>query len=277
MNKQISKVWLILVLGGFSLLPADAATPFKTVRVDHGRPIIVVSERSVLLLEFLKNREALIPHEGEGWEHCRERYRYQLFDGATGTITNGEGMVEEIYKTVFIGATGREVKDMGSRTGIGAGAFGFNWSRGTAGERSWLYYHAQSPIRFIQQPKELSYDKITRELFQKYLASRNVQEFVSANQTVQVIGPAVFSGDLPTDIPTSARIESARVHDGAFELKLSNLETNKHYIIDSSYELKAGSWNAVHTFIAGESNHEWSDPLGKDVSITFYRIREAAY
>lgn len=65
------------------------------------------------------------------------------------------------------------------------------------------------------------------------LASRNVQDFVSAGKTVQVIGPAVFSGDLPTDTPVSARIESGRVRDGAFELKLSNLATNKHYIIEN--------------------------------------------
>ena len=30
-------------------------------------------------------------------------------------------------------------------------------------------------------------------------------------------------------------------------------------------------------FIARESDHEWSDPLGKDVDVAFYRIREGAY
>jgi hypothetical protein len=42
-------------------------------------------------------------------------------------------------------------------------------------------------------------------------------------------------------------------------------------------ELKTGNWNPVHTFIARESKHEWSDPLGKDIDVTFYRIREGAY
>src|SRR5205085_9189194 len=106
---------------------------------------------------------------------------------------------------------------------------------------------------------------------------RNVHQFVAAGATVQVIGPAVFSGDLPTEAPTSARVASGRVHNGAFELQLTNLATNKHYLIESSYEIKTGSWTPIHTFIAHESNHEWSDPLGKDVDVTFYRIREAAY
>ena len=113
--------------------------------------------------------------------------------------------------------------------------------------------------------------------FRRYLASRNVQEFVSAGKTVQVTGPAVFSGELPTDTPTSARIESGRVRDGAFELKLSSLATNKHYIIESSFELKSGYWTPVHSFTAHESDHEWKDPFGKDVNAMFYRIREGAF
>jgi hypothetical protein len=67
------------------------------------------------------------------------------------------------------------------------------------------------------------------------------------------------------------------VHDGVFELKLSNLATNKNYIIESSYELKAGNWTPVHSFIPHESNHEWSDPIGRDIDVMFYRIREGAY
>ena len=57
----------------------------------------------------------------------------------------------------------------------------------------------------------------------RYLASRNVQEFVASGLTVQVIGPAVFSGALPTEAPGVGRVESGRVRDGAFELKLSGL------------------------------------------------------
>jgi hypothetical protein len=92
-----------------------------------------------------------------------------------------------------------------------------------------------------------------------------------------VVGPAEFSGDLPIETPTSARIESGRIRDGAFELRLTNLATNKHYIIESSLELRTGNWTPIHTFIAREPTHDWSDPLGKDVDTTFYRIRQAAY
>jgi hypothetical protein len=185
--------------------------------------------------------------------------------------------VEEIYQTVSQSATGREVKDMGSRVGISAGNFHVWWSVAAAGVRSWIYYRTDSPIRFIQQPQQITFESVGREQFQSYLQSRNVQEFVAVGKTVHVLGPAVFSGDLPTERSAAGRIASGQVRDGAFELKLTNLASNTHYIIESSYELKTGSWAPVHTFIARRSDYDWTDPLGKDVDMTYYRIREGAY
>jgi hypothetical protein len=271
---------MIAVVGAMAVAQGFAAGIMnKTLRVEHGRPLVVVSEKSVLLLEFLKesSREALVPHDDPDTRHCRARYRYQVYDGASGAVTKGEGTVEEIYKTVVNTSTGQEVKDIGSRVGISAGEFYLWWSQGSAGVRSWVYYRTDSPIRFIQQPQQLAFESMDGEQFQRYLASRNVREFVAARRTVHVIGPAVFSGELPTEAPTSARVASGRVHDGGFELKLTNLATNKHYIIESSFELKTGSWTPIHTFIAHEPDHEWSDPLGKDVEMAFYRIREGPY
>jgi hypothetical protein len=118
---------------------------------------------------------------------------------------------------------------------------------------------------------------VDREQLRRYLASRNVQEFVALGKTLQVIGPAVFSGDLPTETPGSGRVESGQVANGVFELKLLDLVTNQHYIIESSYDLKSGSWAPVQTFVARESNYEWSDPLVKDVNLIFYRIRQGPY
>lgn len=281
MNDSILKqAWWVVVVGALSVAQGfGAGVMNKTLRVDHGRPVVVVSQKSVLLLEFVKEpiKDALVPHTEPDIRHCRARYRYQFYDGATDSVTNGQGTVEEVYQTVLRTATGSEVKDLGSHVGISAGEFYLWWSEGGAGARSWVCYRTDSPIRFIQQPQQAAFEAVDREQFRRYLASRNVQDFVSAGKTVQVIGPAVFSGDLPTDAPVSARIESGRVRDGAFELNLSNLVTDKHYIIDRSYELKTGSWAAVHTFIARALNHEWSDPLGKDVNVMFYRIREGAY
>jgi len=256
-----------------------ATTTSKTIRVDHGRPVVVVSEKSVLLLEFAKEpiADALVPHTEPDVRHCRARYRYQFYDGATGSVTNGQGTVEEIYQTVLRTATGSQVKDIGCRTGISAGDFYLSWSEGGAGARSWIYYRTDSPIRFIQQPQQISFDSVGSEQFRRYLASRNVEEFVSSGKRVQVVGPAVFSGDLPTETPASGRVESGRVRDGAFELKLTGLATNQHYIIESSYDVKSGNWLPVHTFIARESTHEWSDPLTKNADVMFYRIRAGAY
>jgi hypothetical protein len=270
----------VAVVGALALGQGLAATTTsKTIRVDHGRPFIVVSEKSVLLLEFAKEpiADALVPHTEPDVRHCRARYRYQFYDGATGSVTNGQGTVEEVYQTVLRTATGNQVKDIGCRVGITAGEFYLWWSEGGAGERSWIYYRSDSPVRFIQQPQQLTFESIGGEQFRRFLASRNVAEFVSSGKTVQVIGPAVFSGDLPTDAPASGRVASGRVRDGAFELKLSELATNQHYIIESSYELKSGSWAPVHSFIARGSTQEWSDPLGKDVNVMFYRIRAGAY
>jgi hypothetical protein len=272
--------WWVGVIGVVSLTHGYAAAVMhKTMRVEHGRPVVVVSQKSVLLLEFLKGplADALVPHTEADIRHCRARYRYQLYDGPTGSVTKGQGMVEEIYQTVLITPAGRQVKDIGSRIGISAGEFYLWWSEGGAGARSWVYYRTDSPIRFIQQPQQVTFESVDAEQFRRYLTSRNVHEFVAAEKTVEVIGPAVFSGDLPTETPASARVESGRVREGVFELKLSNLATNKHYIIESSYELKTGNWTAIHSFNAREASFEWSDPMGKDVDVMFYRIREGAY
>ena len=253
-----------------------AAGVSKTMRVEHDRPLVVVSQKAVLVLEFLKEpaENALVPHEEPDTRHCRARYRYQLFDGASESITKGHGTVEEFFQVVSSTATGRQVNDKGSRTGIDAGEFHLWWSEGSAGSRSWVYYRADSGIRFVQQPQRITFDAVDRELFRRYLDSRNIKELVVAGQTVQVIGPAVFSNDLPDETPVSARIESCRMHEGALELTLSDLAANKNYVIESSCEPTAGNWNVVHLFIAREAKHDWSDPLARDVTAAFYRIRE---
>jgi len=264
--------WLFLV----SAATTDAGSRTKTLRVEHGRPVVVVSEKGVLLLEFLKQpvSDALVAHDEADLRHCRAKYRYRLFDGTTKSVTNGDGLVEEVFRTVSRSATGGNVEDAGSRTQIGVGEFSIWWSEASAGARSWLYYHVNSGIRFIQQPEGVPFESVDATMFERYFNSVNVREFVAVDRTVQVIGPAVFSGDLPIEKPVSARIESCGVREGAFELRLSHLARNRSYVIESSYEMKSGNWNAVHSFIAREATHSWSDPLGKDVTIAFYRIRE---
>jgi len=253
-----------------------AAGVSKTVRVEHGHPIVVVSQNSVLWLEFIPQSRtaATVSHPEPDLKHCREQYRFQLFNATSGSITNGQGLVEEILQVVSRSSTGQEVKDRGSHTSIDAGEFHLWWSEGTAGTRSWIYYRTDSPVRFIQQPQQIAFDAVNKELFQRYLAARNVQEFSAAQQTVQVIGPAIFSGDLPNETPVAARVEWVRVQDGAFALKLVNLTPKKSYLIESSYDLKPGNWKVVHKFVPSTTELEWSDPLAKDVDMAFYRIRE---
>ena len=156
----------------------------------------------------LHQATSFLPQDDPDTRHCRARYRYQVYDGATGAVTNGQGTVEEIYKTVLSTPAGRQLKDMGCHVGISAGEFYLWWSEGGAGARSWVYYRTDSPIRFIQQPQQVAFESVDGEQFRRYLASRNVREFVAAGTTVRVIGPAVFSGDLPTEAPASARIAS---------------------------------------------------------------------
>jgi hypothetical protein len=272
----LKKVLVALVVSLVPILPGLAASMVKTLRVEHGRPVVIVTEKQVLLLEFLTEspEEARVPHESPEIQHCRARYRYKVFDGATGSLTDGEGMVEELYRVVSVTATGQQVEDIGSRTGIAAGEFTISWSQGSAGSRSWLYYRTDSPIRFIQQPQRITFEAVDHAQFQRYLRSRNVTEFAIAGQTVKIIGPAVFSGDLPEETPASARMDSCLIRDGAVELSLSDLATNKTYVIESSYELTTGNWNVVHTFPARDPKQVWSDPLSKSVSVVFYRIRE---
>ena len=266
---------ILLALSAIILpFAAETAAVSKTMQMEHGRPIVVVSQNSVLWLEFLSDSRDAVSQPEPDVRSCRANYRYQLFDAATGTVTNGQGAVEEIYKVVSRSATGRQVEDQGSRTGIDAGEFHLWWSEGTAGARSWIYYRTDSPVRFVQQPQQIAFDAVTKDLFRRYLTSRNVQEFSAAQQTVQVIGPAVFSGDLPNETPSTARVESGRIQDGAFALKLANLTLNKSYLIESSYDLKSSNWKVVHKFVPSTTEHEWSDPLGKEVDTAFYRIRE---
>ncbi len=280
MLKRAGLLAAIVVAGVLSLARGFAAPGLcKTVRVEHGRPVVIVSERSVLLLEFAAepHAEALVPNADPDIRHCRARYRYEVYEGDGGSLTNGQGLVEEVLKTVARTPAGNRVEDAGSQVNIRAGEFGITWSEATAGARSWLYYRSDSPIRFLQQPQAVPFDAVDREQFRRYLSSRNVQEFVAAGHTVQVIGPAVFSGELPTEQPVSARIESGRVHEGVFELTLSNLATNQNYAIQSSYDPGQGNWTVVHTFVARASTRQWSDPLGKDVNMAFYRVLEDAH
>jgi len=89
----------VAVGGALSLAQSfGAPTVSKTMRVDHGRPVVVASQKSVLLLEFAKEQiaDALVPNSDQDVRHCRARYRYQFYDGATGSVTNGQGTVEEI-------------------------------------------------------------------------------------------------------------------------------------------------------------------------------------
>ncbi|HEX5222110.1 MAG TPA: hypothetical protein VFZ59_21285 [Verrucomicrobiae bacterium] len=265
------------LLVGVGLIPlaAEAANVSKTTRVEHGQPVVLVSQKAVLWLEFLRDsRGAAVSEPEPDVRSCRAHYRYQLFDAATGSITNGQGTVEEILKVVGRTPAGQQVEDRGSRTGIDAGEFHLRWSEGTAGARSWIYYRTESPVRFVQQPQQMTFDAANAEVFRRYLAARNVQEFTAAQQTVQVIGPADFSGDLPNETPTTARIDWGRIKDGAFALKLIHLTAQQPYLIESSYDVKSGNWKVVHKFVPSTTEHEWSEPLGKDVDMAFYRIRE---
>jgi hypothetical protein len=273
MRTIFNRVALLLAVG---LLPqaTEAANASKTMRVEHGQPVVLVSQKAVLWLEFLPDSRAAVSQPETEVRSCRATYRYRLFDAATGILTNGGGTVEEILKVVARTPTGRQVEDRGSRTSIDAGEFHLWWSEGTAGARSWIYYRTESPVRFIQQPQQLTFDAANEDLFRRYLAARNVQEFTVAQQTVQVIGPATFSGDLPNETPVTARVAWGRIKDGAFALKLTNLTTQKPYLIESSYDLKPGNWKVMHKFVPSSTEHEWSDPLGKDVDMAFYRIRE---
>lgn len=276
MTSFFERVSLVLFASASLSLTAQATSASKTMRVEHGRPIVVVNQNAVLWLEFLPESRAAASGSNSDPDrrYCRAQYRFQLFDVVTGAVTNGQGMVEEIFQVVGRSATGQQLENRGSRTSIDAGGFHLWWSEGTAGSSSWIYYRVDSPVRFIQQPQKLAFDALDVKAFRRYLAARNVQEFSAAQQSVQVIGPAVFSGDLPDETPVTARIEYGRVRDGAFELKLVNLTTNAPYLIESSYELKPGGWNVVHKFVAESPELVWSDPLGKDVNMAFYRIRQ---
>ncbi len=276
MTSFFSRVLLVLFASVSMSLAAHATSVSKTMRVEHGRPIVIVNQDAVLWLEFLPESRAAASASNSDPDrrYCRAQYRYQIFDAATSAVTNGQGMVEEIFQVVSRSATGQQLEDRGSRTSIDADGFHLWWSEGTAGSNSWIYYRADSSIRFLQQPQKLAFDAVDVKAFRRYLAARNVQEFSAAQQSVQVIGPAVFSGDLPDETPVTARIEYGRVQDGAFELKLVNLTTNAPYLIESSYELKPGGWNVVHKFVAKSPELVWADPLGKDVDMAFYRIRQ---
>jgi hypothetical protein len=274
--RNLKRCLLILAFCSASFSSGWGANAVKTLRVEHGRPVVVVTDKQVLLLEFAaESREAaVVKHDGPELRHCRAKYHSELFDGATGTITDGQGMVEEIYRIASVTADGQQVEDAGSHTQITAGEFTVSWSEATAGARSWLYYRTDSPIRFIQQPKGITFDAVDRAQFERYFRSRNVTEFASAGRTVKIIGPAVFSGDMPLEDPIGARVDSCRIRDNAVELSLVDLAINRSYVVESSYELKPGNWNVVHTFPAHETTRTWSDPLSKDVGVVFYRIRE---
>src|SRR5438093_11296432 len=58
-NSILKQMWLAVLIGALSLTQGLAAQKIsKTIRVEHGRPVIVVSQRSVLVLEFVQESSA---------------------------------------------------------------------------------------------------------------------------------------------------------------------------------------------------------------------------
>lgn len=251
----------------------------KAIRVEHGRPVILVSHNTVLTLEFLSqsSEKVLIPHPEGDVRECRAEYRFRLFLVSSGAVTNGVGRVSEVYETVARGPGGNQVRNMGSQVAIDVGEFHLSWSEATAGVRSWLYYRTDSPVRFLEQPEAVAFDSIGLAEMRRYHSSQNVHEFVSASRQVRVLGPAEFSGDLPTEVRTSAGLVGGGIRDGVFVLRLENLSAGRHYVVESSLSLGRGGWTPIHTLVATEPNAEWSDPLGPEDACLFYRIREAPF
>jgi hypothetical protein len=258
-------------------LPASAswADGCKTLGVEHGKPIICVSQNSVLVLELAveSRAEAAIRHVPRVGDDWRARYRYKVYERSSGTVREGRGMVNEHMRVVSVSAAGRNVEDAGSTNQIVVGDFSIGWSPGTPGSKSWLYYRSNSAIRLIQQEPQISFETIGQERLQHYQSTTNIVNASVAGRTIQVMGPAVFSGDIPTTHRISARIRSCQMVDGAFHINLMNLSVGTKYVIERSLVIGEGQWTAVDSILAKEPDQSWADAFRSDIDRAYYRIR----
>ena len=68
---RILRYALLPICVALATMHATAAA--KTVRVEHGRPVVMASDTAVLVIEFLKDpKNALVPHDDPDWRHCRD-------------------------------------------------------------------------------------------------------------------------------------------------------------------------------------------------------------
>jgi hypothetical protein len=248
----------------------------KTLSVEHGKPIVCVSQNSVLVLEFAVESRAdaairHVPAVGDDW---RARYRYTVYDRSSGTTREGRGMVNEHMRVVSVSATGRNVEDAGSTNQIVVGDFSIGWSPAKPGSKSWLYYRSDSAIRLIQQESQIGYDAIGKVRLQQYQSTTNIVNTTVAGRTIQVMGPAIFAGDVPTTLGVSVRIRSCQMVEGAFQIGLMNLSVGAKYVIERSLVIGEGQWMPVDSFIASEPDQSWADAFRSEIDRAYYRIRQ---
>ena len=117
--KRIQYVWSVLLLFGFSFQEHGASSFLKTIRFDHGHPIIIRSGDAFLVLEFETNAFADV-HWDSGTEfQVRAPYGYLVFEGSDQTIPPSQtGKMIEYYSYHDIvkedGTVSRQVKNIGS-------------------------------------------------------------------------------------------------------------------------------------------------------------------
>lgn len=272
--KRIQFVWFVLLLCGLTFQTSAASSFLKTIRFEHGHPIILRSGDAFLVLEFETHPHADVHWDSGSEFQVRAPYRYLVFEGSgqvPPSIQTGEMMEYFSYQDVIKedGKSTRQLKNIGSIEHLKAGSFSMHWSNGGSGKASWLYLRNDPPIELILQLKDIPFEEIDRHFLESLDSTVNVFSVKRSNGVSYALNGFQTRHKDGEEMP---RIIGITQRGSDVVLELDGLIPGKRYFFERSSSLGTGKWSMAGSFVADSKSQLRSPSHDGNVSLEFFRI-----